>query len=118
VRIARLDEDEALEARVRAFLAATGDLPARAPQAFGNVLCLASALLAGSETIAIAGSPDDPAARALGLAAIAAAGPETVVSIDPSRPSPDGPAAYLCRGTTCLPPVGDADALRNLLTEA
>ena len=118
VRIARLDEDEALEARVRAFLAATGDLPARAPQAFGNVLCLASSLLAGAETIAIAGSPDDPAARALGHAAIAAAGPETVVWIDPERSSPAGPAAYLCRGTLCLPPVGDADALRKLLTEA
>jgi hypothetical protein len=119
VRIARLDGDDALEARARALVASAGSLPARAPQAFGNVLCVASALLAGAETVAIAGEADDPAARALGRAAVAAAGPETVVWLDPSRPAlADGPAAYVCRGTTCLPPVSSETALRDLLTDA
>ncbi|MEO9174028.1 MAG: thioredoxin domain-containing protein [Gaiellales bacterium] len=118
VRIARLDDDHALEQRVRAFVSAAGDLPARAPQAFGNVLCVASSLLAGAETVAIAGLGDDEAARALGRAAVDAAGPETVVWLDPARPAPDGPAAYVCHGTTCLPPVTDSASLRNLLTDA
>jgi uncharacterized protein len=118
VRIARLDDDQALEERVRAFVSAAGDLPARAPQAFGNVLCVACTLLAGAETVAIAGRADDAAARALGRAAVDAAGPETVVWLDPARPAPDGPAAYVCHGTTCLPPVTDAVALRKLLTQA
>jgi uncharacterized protein YyaL (SSP411 family) len=118
VRIARLDEDHELGARVRAFISAAGDLPARAPQAFGNVLCVAGSLLEGAETVAIAGLADDAAARALGHAAVAAAGPETIVWLDPARPAPDGPAAYVCHGTSCLPPVSDEAALRKLLTQA
>ena len=62
----RLAGDDALEARARAVVADAGDLPARAPTAFGNVLCVASALLSDIETVAIAGRADDPAARALG----------------------------------------------------
>jgi uncharacterized protein YyaL (SSP411 family) len=119
LRLARLDGDDALEARVRAAVADAGDLPARAPQAFGNLLCVASALLAGSETVAIAGRADDPAARALGRVAVAATGPEAVVWLDPEHVAvSDGPpAAYVCRGSTCLPPVAGEDALRALLTD-
>jgi hypothetical protein len=68
-------------------------------------------------TVAIAGNPDDPAARALGRAAVAASSPETIVWIDPSQhPPADAPAAYVCRGRTCLPPVVGEDALRGVLT--
>ena len=49
-------------AAARAVVADAGDLPARAPTAFGNVLCVASALLSDIETVAIAGRADDPAA--------------------------------------------------------
>jgi hypothetical protein len=118
VRIARLDGNDELEARARALVAAAGALPARAPQAFGNVLCVASSLLGDAVTVAIAGDPDDAAARALGRAAVVLAGPEAVVWFDPSQhPLADGPAAYVCRGRTCLPPVGGEDALRTALTQ-
>ena len=62
-----------------------GDLPARAPQAFGNLLCVASALLADVEHRRDRRRADDPAARALGRAAVAASGPETIVWLDPAR---------------------------------
>ena len=118
VRLARLDGDDALEARARAVVADAGALPARAPTAFGNVLCVASALLSDIETVAIAGRADDPAARALGHAAVAASGPETIVWLDPARVAAAGepPAAYVCRGNTCLPPVLGEDELRAVLT--
>ena len=93
---------------------ATRPLP-RAPQRSSRV---ASSLLEGAETVAIAGLADDEAARALGRAAVAAAGPETIVWLDPARPAPDGPLAYVCHGTSCLPPVGDEASLRKLLTQA
>jgi uncharacterized protein YyaL (SSP411 family) len=117
VRLARLDGDDALEARVRATVADAGDLPARAPTAFGNILCVASALLSDIETVVIAGRADDAAARALGRAAVAASGPETIIWLDPARvTAPDAPpAAYVCRGSTCLPPVVGADELRTEL---
>ena len=94
-----------LEARARAVVAAAGALPARAPQAFGNVLCVASSLLGDAVTVAIAGDPDDPAARALGRSAVALAGPEAIVWIDPVA-APDPP--------TAPPPTsaGDARAFR------
>jgi hypothetical protein len=119
LRIARLDEDEALEQRVRAVVASAGALPARAPQAFGNLLCVSAALLAGPLTVAIAGEAGEPAALALGRAAVAAGGPEAVVWLDPARSRPpEGPVAYVCRGTLCLPPIAEADALIARLTEA
>jgi uncharacterized protein YyaL (SSP411 family) len=119
VRIARLDGDDALEARARAVVASAGALPARAPQAFGNVLCVVSSLLGDAVTVAIAGEPEDPGVRALGRIAVALTGPEAVVWIDPSQhPHADGPAAYVCRGRTCLPAVVGEDALRAVLTQA
>jgi uncharacterized protein YyaL (SSP411 family) len=117
VRLARLDGNDELEARARAVVASAGALPARAPQAFGNVLCVVSSLVGDAVTVAIAGSPDDPAARALGRVAVASSGPETLVWIDPTQQQlPDGPAAYVCRGRTCLPPVSGDAALHDALT--
>jgi uncharacterized protein len=119
VRIARLQGDDELERRARAVVASAGTLLTRAPQAFGNLLCVASALLADTVTVAIAGDPDDPAARALGRAAVATSSPETIVWIDPSQhPPADAPAAYVCRGRTCLPPVVGEDALIAVLTRS
>ena len=117
VRLARLDGDDALEARARNVVASAGAMPARAPQAFGNVLCVASSLLRDAVTVAIAGDPGDPDVRALGHEAVALAGPEAIVWIDPSQhPLAEGPAAYVCQGRTCLPPVAGKEALRVVLT--
>ncbi len=119
VRIARLDGDDALERRVREAIASAGALPARAPQAFGNVLCVVSSLLGDAVTVAVAGRGDDPEAVALGRAAVELGGPEAVVWIDSERhPHDDAPAAYVCRGRTCLAPVRDRDALADALTQA
>ena len=62
VRLARLDGDDALEARARAVVAEAGALPARAPQAFGNVLCVASRCSPTSRPSRSPVSADDPAA--------------------------------------------------------
>jgi uncharacterized protein YyaL (SSP411 family) len=100
-------------------VASAGALLTRAPQAFGNLLCAASSLLDDTVTVAIAGEPGDPAALALGRVAVATAGPEAIVWIDPAQhPSGNGPAAYVCRGRTCLPPVSDETALRAALTQS
>ena len=82
-----------------------GELPARAPQAFGNLLCVASSLLGDAVTVAIAGSsrrPRRPRARARGRRARRARGDRLDRPV--AAPAGDGPAAYVCRGRTCLPP--------------
>ncbi len=78
--------------------------------------------------IVVAGARDDPAARRLHAAALAAARPlRTVQLLDPGDAAdasrlealsitgpaggPPGLAAYVCRGTTCLAPVTDPAAL-------
>jgi uncharacterized protein YyaL (SSP411 family) len=49
---------------------------------------------------------------------VAASGPEAIVWIDPAQhPGAEGPAAYVCRGRTCLPAVHDEAALRASLTQ-
>jgi uncharacterized protein YyaL (SSP411 family) len=119
IRLARLDGSDEQEARARAVVASAGTLLTRAPQAFGNLLCAASALLGDPVTVAIAGRPDDPEARALGRVAVAASGPESIVWLDPAQhPAGDAPAAYVCRGRTCLPPVVGEASLRSALTQS
>ncbi len=78
--------------------------------AFGNVLCVASALLSDARPLRSPVDADDPGARALGQAAVAASGPETVVWLDPARVAlAEPPAAYVCRGHDVPPPVFGED---------
>ena len=104
----------------------------RYPRAGGMGLSAAEALLSGPAEIAIVGPDDDPrtgdllraalhlappgAVFALGSGAAASAAEATTVPLLVGRPLVSGaPAAYVCRGFTCLAPVTTLDALREAL---
>ena len=100
-------------------------IAARYPRAGGMGLSVAEALLSGPAEIAIVGPDDDPRTADLLRAALHAAPPGAVFALGsggrrrrfrrtprtrsrcwPAVPLVSGaPAAYVCRGFTCLAPV-------------
>jgi uncharacterized protein YyaL (SSP411 family) len=127
LRLARLDDDPALEALAREVVGLLGDLLQRAPVGFAAALSLLDALTAVPRTLAILGQPSAELAR------VARAGfdPDlALVFADRAVGNGNGwqPAllagktpvegraeAYLCRGTHCLPPTTDPSELEALL---
>ena len=108
VRLARLAGDDALEARARAVVADAGDLPARAPTAFGNVLCVASTPC--SPTSRPSRSPVAPTIprRARSVARRSRRrDPRRSSGSIPRRVTGSGepPRRLRLPGSTCLPPV-------------
>ncbi|QGV78851.1 thioredoxin domain-containing protein [Streptomyces ficellus] len=100
----------------------------RAPRFIGWGLAVAEALLDGPREVAVAGHPDDEAARALHRAALLGTAPGAVVAFGVpdgageefpllrDRPLVDGrPAAYVCRHFTCDAPTTDPDDLAGKL---
>jgi uncharacterized protein YyaL (SSP411 family) len=103
----------------------------RYPRAGGTGLSAAEALLSGPAEIAIVGRQDDPRTADLLRAALHLAPPGAVFALGPGTTSAEapvtvpllagrplvsgGPAAYVCRGFTCLAPVTTLDALREAL---
>jgi uncharacterized protein len=100
----------------------------RAPLGFGQWLVTLDYALSRPFEIAIVGSPDDGATRALLGAATSGFRPDQVVAYGPAgvtaaavplledRDLVDGqPAAYVCRDFTCQAPVADPEALAALL---
>jgi uncharacterized protein YyaL (SSP411 family) len=101
----------------------------RYPRAGGLGLSVAEALLSGPAEIAIVGPDDDPRTAYLLRAALHAAPPGAVFALGSGadhgaeaipllagRPLVSGaPAAYVCRGFTCLAPVTTTGALREAL---
>jgi uncharacterized protein len=104
----------------------------RYPRAGGMGLSAAEALLSGPAEIAIVGPDDDPrtadllraalhlappgAVFALGSGAAVSAVSAATVPLLAGRSLVSGaPAAYVCRGFTCLAPVTTLDALREAL---
>ena len=104
----------------------------RYPRAGGMGLSAAEALLSGPAEIAIVGPDDDPrtadllraalhlappgAVFALGSGTAVSAAEATTVPLLAGRSLVSGaPAAYVCRGFTCLAPVTTLDALREAL---
>ncbi len=94
------------------------------------LLLAAADLLERAAVIVVAGDPDDPRAKALVAAALAAPDPATCVlrtldGADWPEASPGygrapvngGPAAYLCRGSTCTLPVATPEELRRLMAK-
>jgi hypothetical protein len=109
--------------------AALGVLPAiaaRYPRAAGAGLAVAEAWLAGPAEIAVVGPADSERAKVLHQTALLAAPPGAVLALGDGvqesvpllvgRRQVDGaPAAYVCRGFTCLAPVTTPEELRAVL---
>ncbi len=115
-----------------AALRVLGPIAGRFPRAAGSGLAVAEALISGPAEIAIIGPAADPRTTALHVAALQAAPPGAVLALGdgrPGGPGPDGtipllegrgpvggaPAAYVCRGFSCLAPVTEPEALRAAL---
>jgi hypothetical protein len=120
-----------------AAVAALRVLPAlavRSPRAAGKGLAVAEALLSGPVEIAVVGPDDDPRTRDLLRTALHLAPPGAVFALGAGTDGADGasaaepvpllagrglvsgaPAAYVCRGFTCLAPVTTPADLRGVL---
>jgi hypothetical protein len=110
-----------------AALKALPAIAARYPRAAGMGLAVAEALLSGPAEIAIVGPADDPRTGDLLRTAMHLAPPGAVFALGDGSgsaaiPLLDGrglvngaPAAYVCRGFTCLAPVTTPAALRETL---
>jgi uncharacterized protein YyaL (SSP411 family) len=103
-------------------------IAARYPRAGGLGLSVAEALLSGPAEIAIVGPDEDPRTADLLRAGLHAAPPGAVFALGSGAAGGDaipllagrplvsgGPAAYVCRGFTCLAPVTTTGALREAL---
>jgi uncharacterized protein len=116
LRLARIYGDDELERRaVGVFRLVRGAL-ARAPSAFGHLLCALDLYLSPPRELAIVGPPDSEVARA----ALAPFQPETVVAVGPAEDVPllagkslvDGrPAVYVCERFSCRAPATSPDEL-------
>jgi uncharacterized protein YyaL (SSP411 family) len=118
-----LERPEFQDSAERALRCA-GPLMERAPGGFLGMLAVLD-LAAAPMTLVITGDPGHPATRALLAAARRPFLPNLAISLaaaDPDLPlhrmvrnDSARPAALLCRGRTCAPPVTDAAALEQLL---
>jgi uncharacterized protein YyaL (SSP411 family) len=113
-----------------AALAVLPPIAGKYPRAGGTGLAVTEALLSGPAEIAIIGADDDPRTGDLLRAALHAAPPgavfargngtdEAAIPLLAGRPLVSGaPAAYVCRGFTCLAPVTTLAELRAALSRA
>jgi uncharacterized protein YyaL (SSP411 family) len=112
----------------RQNLAAVQEFLVKAPLGFGQWLVALDYALSRPFEIAIVGSPDDEATRALLGTATSGFRPHQVLAYGPAglaapavplledRDLVDGkPAAYVCRDFVCQTPVAEVEALRALL---
>ena len=104
-------------------------IAARYPRAAGTGLWVAEALLSGPAEIAVVGPDDDPRTIDLLRTAVHMAPPGAVFALGPGADGAaeavpllagrglvkGGPAAYVCRGFTCLAPVTTPAGLRETL---
>jgi uncharacterized protein len=109
--------------------AALGVLPAiagRYPRAAGAGLAVAEAWLTGPPEVAVVGDRDDERTHVLHQTALHAAPPGAVLALGDGSaetvpllvgrwPVRGAPAAYVCRGFTCLAPVTTPEELRQAL---
>jgi uncharacterized protein YyaL (SSP411 family) len=119
-RLHALTGDEALRAKAEATLRLYRDRMERIPSAFGMMLCAVDQHLEGVRSIVLASRRDHPGLRAflqklrdayepnalLALADPSEAEAMSAVSLLEGKSPIDGkPAAYICEGSTCRPPV-------------
>jgi uncharacterized protein YyaL (SSP411 family) len=104
---------------------AEGDLPARAPSAFGHLLSVADLLAGPPREVAIIGPPDDAGTQALTREVTSLYLPNLVIAVGSDEgviPLLDGrtalgglPTAYVCERFACQLPVTDRVDLREQL---
>ncbi|TVL94487.1 thioredoxin domain-containing protein [Streptomyces sp. SAJ15] len=113
------------EAAERALGVVTA-LGSRVPRFIGWGLAVAEAVFDGPREIAVVGSLEDPATRALHRTALLGTAPGAVVAVGPpgseelpllaDRPLfKERPAAYVCRNFTCDAPTGEPKVLASLI---
>ncbi len=129
VTLAAYNGDPAIADRAGRVLRAGGLWMEKVPGAAGHLLGVLLVTLAPPRQLAVVGPPGDPATRALLAAAEERYRPELFVASGDGNsaggiPILEGrgllggrPAAYLCRGFTCLAPTADPAELRRLLDE-
>ena len=133
-RIALLTGDAELERIGVSAIRLIRDVLGRAPSGFGHALSALDLSLGPTREVAIIGSMDEPAARALADEVLAVRFlPNTVVAIAApddqeaveavallrDRPQVDGqPTAYVCERFACLLPVTRTEDLADQLLEA
>jgi uncharacterized protein len=117
LRLARIYGDDELEHDAVGVLRLAAPTAARAPSAFGHLLCALDLHLALPRELAVIG----PATSEVARAALAPFEPNTVVAFGPADDVPllagkgyvDGrPAVYVCEGFACRAPVTDAEEVR------
>jgi uncharacterized protein YyaL (SSP411 family) len=134
LRTALLTGDPELERIGVSAIRLVRDVLRRAPTGFGHALCALDLYLGPSREVAIVGSMEEPATRALADEVLTARFlPNTVLAIgDPDddevgeavallrdRPRIDGlPTAYVCRRFACRLPVTTTEDLAEQLLEA
>jgi uncharacterized protein len=118
LRLARIYGDDELERRAVGVLRLAAPMLARAPSAFGHMLCALDLHLSVPRELAIVGGPDSGVARA----ALASFDPNAVVAFGPSDAVPllrgkdlvEGrPAVYVCERFACRAPVTEAAELTS-----
>ncbi|MCB1883859.1 MAG: thioredoxin domain-containing protein [Geminicoccaceae bacterium] len=126
-KLAHLTGETVYEDGARALWRSLAGEVARQPAAYATLL-RAGLFLDDPLEITVTGAPDDPATRALFDTAAKAAPIERVLrrvgreaGLPADHPAAallhatDGPAAFVCRGRSCLPPVTEPDALATVL---
>lgn len=130
LRLFALDGAPALEARARSTLAPIAQAALENPLGFAQHVIALDRLVRGSTDVVVVGRRDDTRTEALLEAVRRAYVPHrTLAFVDPDDESSlaacpalaagkeprEHPVAYVCRGRTCSPPVGDAAALARAL---
>ena len=117
LRLARIYGDDELEQRAVGVLRLAAPTAARAPSAFGHLLCALDLYLSPPRELAIIG----PATAEVARVALEPFEPNTVVAFGPADDVPllsgkgyvDGrPAVYRCEHFACRAPLTDADQVR------
>jgi|tagenome__1003787_1003787.scaffolds.fasta_scaffold20988263_7 uncharacterized protein YyaL (SSP411 family) len=124
-RLSMFTGDDAYQAAAERAVRAVGDLPARAPSAFGNLLSVADLLAGPPREVAIVGAPSDVRTQAMAREVTSLFLPNLVLAIgsdDGVVPLLEGrsaiggdPTAYVCERFACQLPVTDPSALRTQL---
>jgi uncharacterized protein len=127
LRLARLEDDAALEEQALGVIRLALDYARRAPQGFGHALQAVDLALAPASEVAVVGDPADPATVALAAAVREGFRPGLALAYWDGEGAPpaalfegktlvDGrPAAYICEHFACQRPLTEPALVREAL---